>query len=76
MINDFDIDLSDDLAAAAEYKNDRRNIRKIKEATRKLQINIIHPLREDKRLLVLDIDYSESPCFSVVTPFPILPQLS
>lgn len=66
VINDLDVDFADNPAAAATYKNDQRNIRKVKEATEKLHINIIHPLREGKRLLVLDIDYSKihylSPC--------------
>ncbi len=41
------------------YLNDQRNRRKVKEATEKLQINIISPFREGKKLLVLDIDYSK-----------------
>lgn len=59
VVNDLDVDFTDNPAAAATYKNDQRNIRKVKEATEKLQINIIHPLRDGKRLLVLDIDYSK-----------------
>ncbi|KAG0697026.1 HAD subfamily IIID h [Suillus ampliporus] len=58
VVNDLDVDFTDNLAAAAVYINDQRNIRKVKEATEKLQINIIHPLRDGKRLLVLDIDYT------------------
>jgi ubiquitin-like domain-containing CTD phosphatase 1 len=61
VINDLDVDFSDNPAAAAAYKNDQRNIRKVKEATNKLKVNIIHPLREGKKLLVLDIDYSRLP---------------
>ena len=38
--------------------NDQRNRRKVQEHTKKLKVNIINPLREGKRLLVLDIDYS------------------
>lgn len=67
MVNDLDVDFSDNPAAAAAYKNDQRNIRKIKEATKKLNINIIFPLTEGKKLLVLDIDYSKLPsrlCFT------------
>jgi len=60
VVNDLDADFSEDLAASDAYKNDQRNIRKVKEATEKLELNIIHPLREGKKLLVLDIDYSES----------------
>ncbi|KAG2146868.1 HAD subfamily IIID h [Suillus bovinus] len=58
VVNDLDVDFTDNPTAAATYKNDQRNIRKVKEATEKLQINIIHPLRDGKRLLVLDIDYT------------------
>ncbi|KAJ7632993.1 HAD subfamily IIID h [Roridomyces roridus] len=58
VINDLDIDLSQDPAASAAYRNDQRNIRKVKEATDALKIDIIHPLRQGKKLLVLDIDYT------------------
>ncbi|KAG6814565.1 hypothetical protein H0H92_000093 [Tricholoma furcatifolium] len=58
VVNDLDVDVSDNIAASAAYKNDQRNIRKVKEATEKLNINIIHPLRGNKKLLVLDIDYT------------------
>lgn len=59
MVNDLDIDVTESPQAAARYKNDPRNIRKIREATSKLEINIVHPLREGKGLLVLDLDYSK-----------------
>ncbi|TFK76360.1 HAD subfamily IIID h [Pluteus cervinus] len=58
VINDLDIDVSEDSAAMKAYKNDKRNIRKIKEMTEKLKVNLIHPLRQGKKLLVLDIDYT------------------
>lgn len=58
VVNDLDIDVTESPQAAARYKNDPRNVRKIREATSKLEINIIHPLREGKRLLVLDLDYT------------------
>ncbi|KAF9066328.1 hypothetical protein BDP27DRAFT_1544839 [Rhodocollybia butyracea] len=58
VINDFDVDFTNDPTAVAKYKNDQRNIRKVKEMTDKLNVNIIHPLREGKKLLVLDIDYT------------------
>jgi len=53
------MDFTEDPAASLAYLNDQRNRRKIKEASEKLKINIIAPLREGKKLLVLDIDYSE-----------------
>ncbi|RDB21192.1 Ubiquitin-like domain-containing CTD phosphatase 1 [Hypsizygus marmoreus] len=58
VVNDLDVDLTDDIAASAAYRNDQRNIRKVKEATAKLEVNIIHPLRHGKKLLVLDIDFT------------------
>ncbi|CAL1705654.1 unnamed protein product [Somion occarium] len=58
VVNDLDIDFSSDPKAAKSYQNDQRNIRKVKEHTERLKVNIIHPLREGKRLLVLDIDYT------------------
>ena len=58
VINDLDVDFSADPKAAAAYANDQRNLRKIREHTTKLTVNTMAPLREGKRLLVLDIDYS------------------
>ncbi|KZV96193.1 HAD-superfamily subfamily IIID h [Exidia glandulosa HHB12029] len=58
VLNDFDFDLATNPVAAQAYINDQRNIRKIKETARKLQINVMNPLREGKKLLVLDIDYT------------------
>ncbi|KAI6109645.1 HAD subfamily IIID h [Pisolithus sp. B1] len=58
VVNDLDVDFTENPQAAARYKNDPRNVRKIREATSNLQINIINPLREGKRLLVLDLDYT------------------
>ncbi|KAG6851288.1 hypothetical protein H0H93_011724 [Arthromyces matolae] len=68
VVNDLDVDFSEDVVASATYKNDHRNIRKIKEATDNLNINIIHPLRQGKKLLVLDIDYS-APSAIYLPPF-------
>ena len=58
VVNDLDIDFSADPKAAAAYANDQRNLRKIREHTAKLKVNVMAPLREGRRLLVLDIDYS------------------
>lgn len=60
VVNDLDVDFSADPQAAAAYANDHRNRRKIKEHSDQLSINVISPLREGKRLLVLDIDYSKN----------------
>lgn len=58
IVNDLDVDFTEDPAASLAYLNDQRNRRKVLEATEKLKINIISPFREGKKLLVLDIDYS------------------
>ncbi|TFK30056.1 ubiquitin family proteint [Coprinopsis marcescibilis] len=58
VINDLDVDFTENLAAVNRYRHDHRNIRKIREMTENLQVNIITPLRPGKKLLVLDIDYT------------------
>lgn len=60
VLNDLDFDFGNEnlIDAFAKYQQDQRNIRKVKEASDKLNVNVIHPLREGKKLLVLDIDYS------------------
>jgi ubiquitin-like domain-containing CTD phosphatase 1 len=65
VFNDLDIDFSADpnSEAVLKFKNDLRNKRKIKEAVEALNVNLMNPLREGKKLLVLDLDYSESPSF-------------
>jgi ubiquitin-like domain-containing CTD phosphatase 1 len=57
-VNDLDVDFTENPAASHSYQQDTRNIRKVKEATENLKVNIIYPLRPGKKLLVLDIDYS------------------
>ncbi len=64
VVNDLDVDFSADPKAAASYANDQRNLRKIREHTAKLKVDVVYPFREGKRLLVLDIDYSN--CLSRV----------
>ncbi|KAG8887594.1 hypothetical protein FRB98_009322 [Tulasnella sp. 332] len=58
VFNDWDIDLSGNPALQAAFINDRRNVRKIREAATKLNVNMMSPLRPGKKLLVLDIDYT------------------
>ncbi|KAH8117067.1 HAD IIID h [Phellopilus nigrolimitatus] len=60
VFNDLDVDFSENPQASQAYIADRRNQRKIREATQKLQssLNLMYPLREGKKLLVLDIDYT------------------
>ncbi|KAJ7286299.1 HAD subfamily IIID h [Mycena rebaudengoi] len=58
VVNDLDVDFTENPIASAAYRNDQRNIRKVTEATKALNVDIIHPLREGKKLLVLDIDYT------------------
>lgn len=60
VFNDLDVDLSADPDKAAIYLADQRNYRKIKETAQKLTINFMSPLREGKKLLVLDLDYSKN----------------
>ncbi|KZV65424.1 HAD subfamily IIID h [Peniophora sp. CONT] len=58
--NDLDVEFSADSKAAEAYKRDLRNARKVKEATEAIKdhVNLMHPLREGKKLLVLDLDYT------------------
>ncbi|KAF6764021.1 HAD-like domain-containing protein [Ephemerocybe angulata] len=58
VVNDLDVDFTENMAASNRYQHDVRNIRKVKEMVAKLNLNIIHPLRPGKKLLVLDIDYT------------------
>jgi len=51
------VDFSDPVAVRAVL-SDIRTQRKITEATKALNINLMSPLREGKKLLVLDIDYT------------------
>lgn len=59
VFNDLDVDFSANPDAAQAYLHDRRNHRKIREASRRIDIEVMNPLRVGKKLLVLDIDYSE-----------------
>lgn len=59
VMNDFDIDVSQYPDLMLSFANDQRNIRKVKEATEALELHIMHPPREGKPLLVLDLDYSK-----------------
>lgn len=58
VFNDLDVDFSANPSAAEKYLSDQRNHRKIKEIAKNLTINFINPLRERKKLLVLDLDYT------------------
>ncbi|KAG5647319.1 hypothetical protein DXG03_000857 [Asterophora parasitica] len=63
VVNDMDVDFSDNTALSATYKNDQRNIRKVREATEKLNVNIMYPMRPGKKLLVsnqLDVARDEA----------------
>lgn len=63
VFNDLDLDFSENLQATQAYLKDKRNQRKIQEVTDALRgtVHLMNPLREGKKLLVLDIDYSEAP---------------
>ncbi|KAF9013944.1 HAD-like domain-containing protein [Cyathus striatus] len=58
IVNDLDVDFTEDIAASAAYQHDKRNKRKVIEATKSLNINVVHMLRPNKKLLVLDLDYT------------------
>ncbi|KDQ14547.1 hypothetical protein BOTBODRAFT_32687 [Botryobasidium botryosum FD-172 SS1] len=58
VFNDLDLDITTEAAAIEAFAKDRRNIRKVKEATAKLKLEVMNPPREGKRLLVLDLDYT------------------
>jgi hypothetical protein len=74
VINDLDVDFTENIAASNRYQHDIRNIRKVKEMTAKLNVNIITPLRPGKKLLVLDIDYSGcNPCIRFRFPLIVPP---
>lgn len=77
VLNDLDFDFGNEnlIDAFAKYQQDQRNVRKVKEASDKLNVNIIHPLREGKKLLVLDIDYSAFSTCSYLIITTILSQL-
>ncbi|KAF8759631.1 Beta-eliminating lyase [Rhizoctonia solani] len=58
VVNDLDLQIDAASAEAKSMAQDKRNIRKILEATKNLNINVMHPLRPGKKLLVLDLDYT------------------
>ncbi|ORX85499.1 HAD-superfamily subfamily IIID h [Basidiobolus meristosporus CBS 931.73] len=60
VINDLDYDYipeDDDT-----YKNDKENKAKLMETISKAKIPLLNPLRQDKKLLVLDLDYTLFDC--------------
>lgn len=59
VVNDLDLQIDASSAEAKSMAHDKRNIRKILEAAKNLNISIMYPLRPGKKLLVLDLDYSE-----------------
>lgn len=62
VMNDFDVDVSQYPELMLSFANDQRNVRKVREATEKLEVHIMNEPREGKPLLVLDLDYSK--CYS------------
>ncbi|KAF8709745.1 Beta-eliminating lyase, partial [Rhizoctonia solani] len=58
VVNDLDLQIDAASAEAKSMAQDKRNIRKILEAAKNLNINVMHPLRPGKKLLVLDLDYT------------------
>ncbi|QRV73126.1 NLI interacting factor-like phosphatase [Ceratobasidium sp. AG-Ba] len=58
VVNDLDLQLDASSAEARSMAQDKRNLRKIQEAVKNLNLNIMYPLRPGKKLLVLDLDYT------------------
>lgn len=59
VLNDFDVDVSQYPELMLAFANDQRNVRKVREASEKLEVHVMNEPREGKPLLVLDLDYSE-----------------
>lgn len=53
VLNDLDVDYSD-----VDFTTQRQVLNKLRSVTDQTVINFIHPLREGKPLLVLDLDYT------------------
>lgn len=53
VIDDFDIGTEE-----VELKNREENINKVNRRVRELKVNVFNPPRPNKKLLVLDIDYT------------------
>lgn len=53
VIDDFDIGIDE-----VELKNREENINKVNRRVRELKVNVFNPPRPNKKLLVLDIDYT------------------
>lgn len=58
VVNDLDLQIDASSAEAKSMAHDKRNLRKIQEAVKNLNISIMYPLRPGKKLLVLDLDYT------------------
>ncbi|TRM59287.1 HAD-like domain-containing protein [Schizophyllum amplum] len=59
--SESDVDLADLLknsGLVTALANDLTNKGNVEKATKNLSVNVIHPLREGKKLLVLDLDYT------------------
>ncbi|OZJ03649.1 hypothetical protein BZG36_03935 [Bifiguratus adelaidae] len=61
VINDLDYDY---VPEKKSYLNEAEVQKKLKETAAKTEINIINPLRDGKKLLVLDLDYTLFDCKS------------
>ncbi|KAG0054497.1 hypothetical protein BGZ83_011091 [Gryganskiella cystojenkinii] len=65
VLNDLDEDYTPDDEAFASMAANQKNLKSI---TAKCDINIMHPLRTGKRLLVLDLDYTLIDCKALNNP--------
>ncbi|KAJ3159931.1 hypothetical protein HDU86_001195 [Geranomyces michiganensis] len=62
VLNDLDFDFLDYVPKDDSQKNDAKNIASLNEYAAKTKITVFNPLRDGKKLLVLDLDYTLFDC--------------
>ncbi|KAJ3132346.1 hypothetical protein HDU90_007407 [Geranomyces variabilis] len=62
VLNDLDFDFLDYVPKDDSQKNDAKNIASLNEYADKTKITVFNPLREGKKMLVLDLDYTLFDC--------------
>ncbi|KAJ3178972.1 hypothetical protein HDU87_003241 [Geranomyces variabilis] len=62
VLNDLDFDFLDYVPKDDSQKNDAKNIASLNEYAAKTKITVFNPLREGKKMLVLDLDYTLFDC--------------
>ncbi|KAI9009535.1 HAD-like domain-containing protein [Gaertneriomyces semiglobifer] len=71
VVNDLDAD-QEDYMPGDEAKNDIAHCRLLKETIEKTTISLINPLRQGKKLVVLDLDYTLFDCKSSASHISLL----